>query len=159
MEAVLGILFMAAGVGLDRVVKIWAERVLAPVGSIPVWDGVFRLTYAENRGAAFSLFHGQRWFLVAVTGAVLAVLLVAIVKNWIPKGLARWGAYCVASGAVGNFIDRIARGYVIDLFDFYLINFAIFNVADILVCVGGGLFALWVIIGMIREKREGEKKA
>lgn len=158
MESILAILFIAAGVGLDRIVKVWAEKILAPVGSIPLWDGVFRLTYAENRGAAFSMFHGQRWFLIAVTGVVLAILVVALAKHWIPKGMASWGAYCVAAGAIGNFLDRIARGYVIDLFDFYLIHFAIFNVADILVCVGGGLFALWVILGMIREKREGEQK-
>ena len=157
MEAVLAVLLIAGGVGLDRWTKHWAERVLRPVGTIKLWDGVFQLTYAENRGAAFSVFHGQRWFLIAVTGAVLLLILWALFRRWIPRGMARWAAYCVVAGAVGNLIDRAARGYVVDFFDFCLINFAIFNVADVFVCVGGGLFALWLIIGMARERREGKK--
>ena len=156
-EAILAILLIAFGIGLDRWVKSWCVRVLQPAGSIPVWQGVFHLTYAENRGAAFSMFHGARWFLIAVTGAVLLALIVALCARWIPKGMARWGAYCVVAGAVGNLIDRIAQGYVVDLFDFCLIHFAVFNVADVFVCVGGGLIALWAILSTIREAKEGKK--
>ena len=156
-EAILAILLITGGIGLDRWVKAWAVNTLQPAGFIPVWDGVFRLTYAENHGAAFSMLHGQRWFLIAVTGVVLAFLLVALCAKWIPRGLARWGVYCVFAGAIGNLIDRIAQGYVVDLFDFYLIHFAVFNVADVFVCTGGGLIALWALIGLAKEKRGGEK--
>ncbi len=157
MEAFLAVLLIAGGIGLDRWTKHWAREVLAPVGRIELWDGVFRLTYAENRGAAFSMLTGQQWFLIAVTGAVLVFILWALVRHWIPRGLARWAAYCVIAGAVGNLIDRVMQGYVIDMFDFCLINFAIFNVADVFVCVGGGLFALWLIGDMVRERRKGDK--
>ena len=156
-EAILAIILIAGGIGLDRWVKSWSVRVLQPVGSLPVWEGVFHLTYAENRGAAFSMLHGARWLLIAVTGAVLLALIVALCARKIPKGLARWGVYCVIAGAVGNLIDRIVQGYVVDLFDFCLIHFAVFNVADVFVCTGGGLIALWAVIGMIRESREGKK--
>ena len=156
-EAILAILLIAGGIGLDRWVKDWSVRVLKPAGSIPLREGVFHLTYAENQGAAFSMLHGARWLLIAVTGAVLLALIAALCARKIPKGLARWGVYCILAGAIGNLIDRIAQGYVVDLFDFRLIHFAVFNVADVFVCTGGGLIALWAILSMIREGREGKK--
>lgn len=157
MQIAIAVIFILAGIAADQWVKHWCVTVLAEKGTIPLWENVFHLTYAENKGAGFSILSGQRWFLIAVTSAVLIAIIIALIRHAIPKGLASWGAYCVISGAVGNLIDRIRQGYVVDLFDFRAINFAIFNVADILVCVGAGLFALWAIIGITQEDHAKKK--
>ncbi len=148
----LPILFIAASVALDQLVKYWTTEKLYYVGTVPIIENVFHLTYAENTGMAFSLFSGQRWPLVIISVAAIAAIIVMLFKNYFETALGRWGAYFVIAGAIGNLIDRIRYGFVVDLFDFRLINFAIFNVADVFVCVGGGLFVLYVIIMCRKEQ-------
>lgn len=125
-------------VAADYITKLWAERVLTRISSIPLIENVFHLTYVENRGIAFGMFSGGRVVFIAVSLVVMAVLLIIVFKTtksartvWL-KG----GASLVIAGAIGNLIERIVKGYVVDFFDFRLINFPVFNVADIAVCVG-----------------------
>ncbi|MBR6523793.1 MAG: signal peptidase II [Clostridia bacterium] len=108
--------------------------------SIPLWEKVFHLTYVRNTGAAFSMLEGQRIFLIAVPIIViLAVIIYTIVKK--PKSkLLMLSFAMIISGGIGNLIDRIRFGYVIDFLDFRLINFPVFNVADIWVTLGAALF-------------------
>ncbi len=148
------ILAIAAMIGMDQLVKLWAIQVLQPAGSIPVIDGVFSLTYLENRGAAFSLLENRVWLLALVGIAIVAAIAWMIRKEIITGKLAKWSLYCILGGAIGNLLDRIFRGYVVDLFDFQLIHFPVFNVADIFVCVGVGVFCLYTLLF---SEKEGKK--
>ncbi len=133
-------LIMASIVGLDQLVKALVLRDLEPVGSFEIWPGVFRLYYCENTGAAFSLGEGNPWFFSILTVLLCAIIVFLLIRGVIRSAPARIALICVVAGGVGNLIDRIFRGFVVDMFDFYLIDFAIFNVADIFVCCGCVLF-------------------
>lgn len=152
----LNILIPLIGIVFDQIVKYWASTELQAVGTIPLWEGVFHLTYCENTGAAFSLFTGQRWLLLAVTVVLLSGLLWALHNNWLQNAFGRMSLRLIISGAIGNMIDRILLGYVVDLFDFRLINFPIFNVADILLCVGVGMMVIYILF--MEPKIEKAKK-
>ena len=110
-------------------------------------DGVFQLRYLENRGAAFGMMQGQQTFFL-ITG-IIAVIVLAYVyfkmpweKRFLPL---RAVAMFIAGGAVGNMIDRVALGYVVDFFYFELIDFPIFNVADIYVTCATIVLALLIL--------------
>jgi len=152
----LNLLIPLIGIVADQIVKYWAATDLQARGTIPLWEGVFHLTYCENTGAAFSMFSGRRWLLLAVTLVLLVGLLYALHKNWMQNAFGRTSLRLIISGAIGNMIDRILLGYVVDLFDFRLINFPIFNVADILLCVGVGMMMLYILF--MEPKIEKAKK-
>jgi len=139
----LGYLLMFSSIlGLDQLVKYLAYHHLRPILSVDLWPGVFRLHYCENTGAAFSILEGQIWFFVLLTVILSAVILYFIAKGRVRSVWARVAMICVLSGGVGNLIDRIFRGFVVDMFDFYLIDFAVFNVADIFVTCGSIFFVV-----------------
>lgn len=140
-------------VALDQTVKLWAEQTLRKVETMPVIEGVFHLTYARNTGAAFSLLRGGRWFFVALTAGMLALLLWALLRGWVRGAVGRTAVLFIMGGAVGNLIDRVRFGYVVDLFDFRLIHFAIFNVADSFITVGGILLGVWILFLEPGERR------
>ena len=152
----LNILIPLIGIVVDQIVKYWASTDLQAIGTIPLWEGVFHLTYCENTGAAFSMFTGQRWMLLAVTVVLLTGLLWALHNNWLQNAFGRMRLRLIIGGAIGNMIDRILLGYVVDLFDFRLINFPIFNVADILLCVGVGMMVIYILF--MEPKIEKAKK-
>ena len=154
---ILAAIFIVAVIALDQLSKYWAVVRLAPRVTIPIIEDVFHLTYAENRGAAFSMMWDSRWFLIIVTSLAMLFVIIAVWKKWIDGAIARWGSYCIIAGGIGNLIDRVVNGYVVDMFDFRLINFAIFNVADIFICTGGGLFILYQLLEMRTASKE--KKA
>lgn len=131
---------------LDQVVKYWALTKLSVIGTIPVIDTVFHLTYVENYGAAFSILQNQRWLFLVVTPIVMAVILVILHKNLIYAKTGRIGLYLILAGAAGNLIDRAWHGFVVDLFDFRLIHFPVFNVADIYVVCGVALFFYYYLM-------------
>jgi signal peptidase II len=130
----------AAGVALDRASKLWVLSALPlqdPPATVPVIRDIFHFTYVVNTGAAFSSFQGQgggwlRWLSLLVS---LGLVALAIGSPRLP----RWEAIgygLILSGALGNGIDRFAFGHVIDFLDVRLINFPIFNIADVLINVG-----------------------
>lgn len=139
------ILFVLAIVALDQLVKFWAVQTLMihPIVLIP---NVFQLTYVENRGAAFSFFQNQIGFFVVATILVLAAIIYAFWKKLVLTKLGNLSLALVAGGAIGNLVDRILHGYVVDLFYFELINFPVFNVADVFIVVGGILFVYYVLM-------------
>lgn len=141
------ILLAALMIALDQVVKYWALTSLQAQQTIPLLENVFHLTYVENRGAAFSLFaqFDSRWIFVALAVIVSVAIVVVLYKHLIQTALGRWSLVLVAAGALGNAIDRVAHGFVVDLFDFRLIHFPVFNVADIFICVGGVLFVVYFL--------------
>ena len=131
-------LVVAALIALDQAVKEWVclnLRGQPPIVWIPE---VFELTYLENKGAAFGIFNGWNWLFYLLTP--LSLGLIGYILYRIPKEprfrIPRWCCLLIMAGAVGNFLDRIFRGFVVDMFYFKLINFAVFKVADAYVVVG-----------------------
>ncbi len=128
------------------------------ISTVPLWEGVFHLTSHRNAGAAFGILQGQRWFFIATTVIVLAAIIYIIYKyeGHRDKRLFLGGLAFVLGGAVGNFIDRLFLGSVIDFFDFRLINFAIFNVADAAISCGVALLLLDTFLSYRAEKQARE---
>ena len=157
----LWILIIIGSIWLDQLTKWLAVTLLQGNPSVPIIPEVFQLTYLENPGAAFGMLQNNRWvFLIVSTVGILAVLLYLLIKRPTSKLLCLSLSFIVGGG-IGNMIDRVLLGYVVDFFDFCLINFAIFNVADSFVCVGAGILALWVILDTIAEEKrlKAEKAA
>lgn len=132
-------------IAIDMLTKLLAIKNLAPISTFPLWDGVFHLTYVENRGAAFGIFQNSRIFLILVTVLILTVLILTAKKYKGRSKTLNTAIALISAGAVGNLIDRIFRGFVVDFFDFRLINFPVFNVADIFVCVGVMLIVVFIL--------------
>lgn len=135
--------FLAA-IGLDQRTKLLAVDHLRDKPAMVLWDGVFELLYIENRGAAFGMLQGKLLFflliaVVVLAGAVFAVVRMPATRKYLPLHLI---AMFLSAGAVGNMIDRFTRGYVVDFFYFKLIDFPVFNVADIYVTVSMFVFIL-----------------
>ncbi|MDR2421121.1 MAG: signal peptidase II [Oscillospiraceae bacterium] len=150
--------FVFAGLitALDRLVKLWTERTLGEGQVIELLPGVLRLTYAENTGAAFGALAGMRWLLIAVSAAAAAALVFIILTN--KSGGSRLFAASVLGGTVGNLIDRIATGRVIDTFEPEFVNFAIFNVADIFITLGGIAFVLCALRSALPSGGRGGRR-
>ena len=142
----------------DQLVKGWAMEALKPVGSIDLIPDVLSLYYHENFGAAWGILQGQRWLLLGVTGAILLGLLFALVTKRIRGPLLQTAVSLILAGGVGNLIDRAFHpgGFVVDYIYFEPINFPIFNLADICVCVGTGLLALYILF--VEEKERPSHK-
>ena len=154
---VLYAIITAAIIVADQLVKYWAKNILMQIGTIPVIENVFHLTYAENRGAAFSILEGQRWFFIVLTSVMLVIIALAFFKSYF-KG--KWGKTTLVfifAGAIGNFIDRLVLGYVVDMFDFRLIDFPVFNVADIFLTVGGIMGVIYILF-MDKDLFKEDKK-
>lgn len=137
-------------IGIDQLTKWWATVQLYDANQvIPVIDGVFEFHYAQNTGMAFSMLEGQRWIFIPVTILVCAVIGLMILRSPLRRyKLFTITCVLILSGAVGNLIDRIAYGYVVDFLYFRLIDFPIFNFADCCVVIGAGLLFLFVLFVM-----------
>ncbi len=157
---ILPILAVIVLIILDQGTKLWALASLKPVHNMTLVEGFMDLTFVENRGVAFGMFSGQRWFILLLTG-IIAVGLV-----WFYVTLPRKKEYApvrvslvlVLAGAVGNIIDRMFRGYVVDFFEFTFFEWPVFNVADIYVVVGVILLALMILFVVKDEDLDLKKK-
>ena len=146
-------------VALDQLTKWLAVIFLEGEASFPLWQDVFHLTFVKNPGAAFGMLSNSRWvFMVTSTVAIIAVMYYLIRHRPTNKWLV-WGLSMIVGGGIGNMIDRISLGYVVDFFDFTLINFAVFNVADSFVCVGAGILMVYMIMDIVKEYQKGKQKS
>ena len=149
---------IAVTVFLDQITKYLTIFYLKPISTLPIIEDVLHLTYVENTGAAFGMMKDSRWvFMVISTVAIVGILVYMFWKRPTDKLLCLSLSFIVGGG-IGNMIDRTLLGYVVDMIDFRLINFAVFNVADSFVCVGAGLMILQLILEMVRESK-AEKAA
>lgn len=138
----------------DRLSKR-AALALAPDGARTALPGILSWAYTENRGAAFSLFSGAGALLIALTAALLmGVLLWLMCKPDEPR-LVRAGLWLVLGGGLGNLWDRLAYGFVVDFVRLDFVRFAVFNLADVCVCVGVALCLLGALISQERKGRDG----
>lgn len=138
-------LIIALLIGIDQLSKIWALNSLKDIGSIPIIENIFHLTYVENRGAAFGMFENNQSIFVIV--ALLASIfgLYYLHKNKNINIIGKSGIILIISGAVGNLIDRVRLGFVVDYFDFRFIWEYVFNVADVFVVVGTILLCVYIV--------------
>lgn len=121
----------------------YADRVISVI------DGVFEFRYLENRGVAFGMMKGQIWLFIPMTLLISAIIIAMLLRSPMRKHkLFSIPAAMVMAGAIGNLIDRIAYGYVIDFLYFKLIDFPIFNFADCCVVIGACLLFVFFIFGM-----------
>ena len=136
------------GLVLDRITKIWAVNALMGQKDITIIKDFFDFSYLENRGAAFGIFQGKAYLLAAVTVVILFVLFVNYLKTKNKTKIFTWSTGLIISGAVGNLIDRLRLGYVVDFVSLHFRNsyyFPSFNVADMCITFGTGLLILYII--------------
>ena len=151
-------LITAGVILLDQITKILALQHLAPVGSLPLWENVLHLTYVENTGAAFGMLKDHRWVFLVISTVALSGMIVYMFLNKTKHPLETTAVAFIVGGGIGNMIDRLTRGFVVDFVDVKCIphwNY-IFNVADIFVCVGCGLFILYVLLFEAKSKKAEE---
>ncbi len=119
---------------IDLATKYWAYNYLQEVGSIPVIENIFHLTYVENRGAAFGILQDQRWIFIVATVATLIFILWYLRQMDPEIRILKIGLNLILVGAIGNLIDRVYLGFVVDFIDFRI--WPVWNVADMAIVVG-----------------------
>mgnify|MGYP000853006752 FL=1 len=146
---------IAALTGLDQALKALVVAQVQPVGSVEVIPGLLRWQYSENTGAAFGILQDRRWVFLVVTAVLMALCVVALVRYYRQNVYACFVLALILSGGLGNMIDRVRMGYVVDYI--YLSFFpAIFNFADCCVVAG----AILAVLGfLIAERRTAKAKA
>ena len=160
-------LIVSGSVAIDQWTKYLTVAHLKPISDYPLIEGWLHLSYVENTGMAFGMLKDARWFfLIFSTLGILALLGLLIVfrkRFSLPAIIA---VCLVMGGGIGNQIDRIARGFVVDMIYVKIIDFAVFNVADAFVCIGVALMALclfttdkWVLEDKPKEIEEKTEPA
>ena len=150
VDVLLAILLIA----VDQISKYFAVTNLMNNQPWVIWDGVFELHYLENRGAAFGMLQDQKILFILIAVIILAIIVYVLVKAPYQKMYTKLHITLafVASGAIGNLIDRIRYDYVVDFLYFSLINFPIFNVADIYVT----LSSIYLVILLLFVYKESD---
>ncbi|NMA95762.1 MAG: signal peptidase II [Clostridiales bacterium] len=141
----MGIIIILAIIALDQITKHWAANHLQQKGTMVVIKDIFSFTYVENRGAAFGILQNQRWLFIGLTIIVCIGMVYYLYTNQDFNLIMKLGLYFILGGAIGNLIDRIYNGYVVDMFHFTFINFPVFNVADCFVVIGTIILASYIL--------------
>ena len=141
--AIVAILILIADQGL----KYWVTvNIALDTGHVTLIPGVLELTNIHNNGAAFSMLeHAPHWIFIIFTLVFAAIAVFCLRHNVVHGKVGRWSVVLVLAGAVGNCIDRILSGYVVDMFNFLFVRFAVFNLADVFIVVAGITLCLHVI--------------
>ncbi|GAB6886218.1 signal peptidase II [Streptococcus equinus ATCC 33317] len=138
-------------IALDQLSKLWIVNHI-PLNTIHKFlPGIFSLTYLRNYGAAFSILQNQQWFFTVITFAVVGAACYYFIKNLQGNFWLLLGLLLIISGGLGNFIDRVRLGYVVDMVHLDFMNFAIFNVADSYLTVG----VIILFITLWKEEENG----
>ena len=140
--AVLG----AALLALDQWLKAYVTANIPQGQAQPLVPGLVELRTVHNYGAAWSSFSGQRWLLVAVTCCIVAAVAVLLARRVVRHPLGVAACTMIISGGIGNIVDRVRLGYVVDMFNLLFMEYPVFNVADIFVVCGavlGAVYYMW----------------
>lgn len=151
-----GTLFLTV---VDYFLKQLVVAYLKPVGSYQLWPGVLHLTYHQNTGAAFSILSDSTRLLIALTSAAIALIVAYMV---VKKPKSRWvcvSLMLILAGGLGNLVDRVLLGYVVDYIDFTLIHFAVFNFADMCAVCGTIMLACYFVFEDLFVARRGKKES
>ena len=152
------LLIIAVLVALDQLFKILATKFLPDIVPVVVLPHFIGFNYIHNYGAGFSILSGKVDFLIVITAIAMLVIAVGIFAKKFDNNVDEFAFVLILAGGIGNLIDRVVNGYVVDYLEFLFIEFPIFNFADILICTGVGLFVLNTIVTEFFSKnKKGEK--
>ena len=158
MQFLVMALFSAAIVAADQITKYITVANIPLYGAVPFIPGVVRFTYVRNTGAAFSSFQGQQWLFALVFAVFTVLVLWEYFKSPMPfTKLDRWCIAAIYGGALGNMIDRVRLGYVVDMIEAEFMTFPIFNVGDIFITCGCILLVIRLVF-VNKEFWKDEKK-
>ena len=160
MAVFISLLSIAALTVADQIIKYFVLLYLKPVGSVGAINGFLEWNYVENTGAAFGSFSGNTALLSIITAVIIIAGIAAIILKKINNKFLLVTATVIIAGGLGNLIDRIFRGYVVDFIKVMFIDFPVFNFADILVTCGSFMLIIYLIIDIYkdsRKKRKGDK--
>ena len=144
-------LFAAGIVAADQITKLLVLANIPLFGDVPAIPGLFHLTYVQNTGAAFSSFEGMRWMFVGLFVVLTVLILLEYFKKPMPfTTFERWCIAAIYGGGLGNVIDRVRLGFVVDMIEVDFINFPVFNVADCFITCG----CIALIVHMIFFNKE-----
>ncbi|MBQ8603696.1 MAG: signal peptidase II [Oscillospiraceae bacterium] len=152
---IFNIIVTAVLVCIDQWSKYLATRYLIGNGTVVVIPHLLGLRYVENTGAAFSMLSNSTDFLIVVTAIALAVMAYMF---WVKNYGDTFEKICftlIIAGGIGNLIDRVLNGFVVDYFEFLFMDFAVFNVADVYVCTGIALYAVYTVYTEYYRKKRG----
>jgi len=155
------ILLIAGVVLLDQLTKILVWSLMQVGESVDIIPNVFRFTYVQNEGAAFGMLAEHRWIFMVLSVIGIAAMLIYLWRFRPDSRLACTALSLIIGGGIGNMIDRVVLGYVVDFLDFCAFPnlwMWVFNVADSCVCIGAGLLILWLVLDMVREIRKEKKR-
>ncbi len=138
---------------IDQVVKAWVRAAIPLGGRLPFLPGLLELAYVQNTGAAFSILTEHTWLLTLISLVVSVMVAAALAKNLLPHPVGRLSLALILAGGVGNLIDRALLGFVTDMFATTFMDFPVFNVADICVVIGGGLFVAYALLFGDKEEK------
>lgn len=137
----------------DQLIKQWANVVLQPVGAVTLLPGIVELRYYLNDGMAFSMLAGKQTLLIVVTSIMLVcVLALLLLRKMNPWERVSW--MMILGGGIGNLIDRVLNGVVVDYINVMFVNFAVFNFADICITTGVIMLVLWVLYDSFQKDKE-----
>lgn len=158
MVLLLSVAAIIMSVAADQLIKYFICLYLKPIGTKVLINGVLALSYVENDGAMMGTLGGKTAFMTVISFVVVAVLLVLLLSKKIKPGFVYWCLIFIASGGLGNIIDRIFRHYVVDYIEFLFVDFYVFNFADCLVTVGVFAIVIYEIYDLIKESKNKKGK-
>ena len=142
----------------DQLSKYFVVKNLKPIGTTNVIKGLLDFTYLENYGAAYGSFQNKKIMLIGFTSVIIIFLLYLILSKKIKHPVAMTSIALVIGGGIGNLIDRVRIGYVVDFIDISpIFSFPIFNIADCCVVVGAALFIIYTLFLESKENKYGYK--
>lgn len=150
--------FLIAMVLIDQLIKFAVVKNLQPILIYELIPGIFRLRYVENSGAIFGSFSGSVVILTIFSSAIVAITLYLLITKRVTSKYVFACLLLMASGGVGNLVDRIRLGYVIDYLEPTFINFAVFNFADCLITVGACLLIVYLIKDFAADMKSNKNK-
>jgi len=155
-QRISALLLIAVLIGVDQITK--AVATASWQTPLVIWDGVLELTYTRNPGAAWGMLSGGRWILVAVTSVIVLTLLFLLLRGRLRHPMLWVASSLLIAGGVGNLIDRVSSGLVVDFIYVKLIDFPVFNFADCCVCIGAVLLLIYLLFADTRlrgKERDG----
>ncbi len=159
MIQLVSIICIAVLVAADQLIKMVVTNRLMPIGSADFIPGFIEFNYTENTGAAFSILENHTEILSVATLVIIVAGLAYLLSGKLKNKLLIASAILVLAGGTGNLIDRIFRGsqlfcgYVVDYIKLLFIDFAIFNFADCLVCVGSAMIIIYLIVDIVKDSK------
>lgn len=130
---------------IDQITKIITLKQLAPIGSVTIIENILSFTYVENRGAAFGIMQNSRIFFLIFTVILIGAIIYYTIKTKQNSKFYLISTSLIIAGGIGNFIDRLFRGYVVDMIEVTFISYPVFNFADICIVIGAILFCVYML--------------